>query len=203
MEEISDTEIPGFSHFPQEDADALLAKAMAAMSVQEREQSIYDVHGVSDAIHEVPGFVRAKLEDMEIELSKLTRGNKEAYMQAEAQNKEYVICHKLRLKFLRAEIFNARLAAGRLVRFFEEKKKLFGPDKLTKEIKLRDLDKEDRKFLDRGFRQIVPLRDRAGRRIIIWIPMMIRGESDPNRDRREETSRVRSSWRDGQVWCLP
>jgi hypothetical protein len=188
--------------FPHDDADALLAQAMAAMSVDEREQSIFDVHGVSDVIHEEPSFVRAKLEDMEMELSKITRG-KEEYMQAEAQNKEYVICHKFRLKFLRAEIFNARLAAVRLVRFFEEKKKLFGPDKLTKEIKLRDLDKEDRKFLDRGVFQIVPQRDRAGRRIIIWMPMMIRGESDQYREGGEETSRVRSSWRDGQVWCLP
>jgi hypothetical protein len=188
--------------FPHDDADALLAQAMAAMSVDEREQSIFDVHGVSDVIHEEPSFVRAKLEDMEMELSKITRG-KEGYMQAEAQNKEYVICHKFRLKFLRAEIFNARLAAVRLVRFFEEKKKLFGPDKLTKEIKLRDLDKEDRKFLDRGVFQIVPQRDRAGRRIIIWMPMMIRGESDPNRERGEESSRVRSTCRDGQVWCLP
>jgi hypothetical protein len=171
--------------FPQEDADALLAKAMAAMSVEEREQSIFDIHGVSDVIHEEPGFVRAKLEDMEMELSKLTRGNKEAYMQAEAQNKEYVICHKFRLRFLRAESFNARLAAGRMVRFFDEKKKLFGPDKLTKEIKLRDLDKEDRKFLDSGIFQIVPLRDPAGRRIIVVMPEM--------RERVEETSEVRSS----------
>jgi hypothetical protein len=71
-----------------------------------------------------------------------------------------------------------------MVQFFEEKKKLFGPDKLTKEIKLRDLDKEDQKYLDRGLFQIVPQRDRAGRRIIIWLPMM--------REQGEETTRVRS-----------
>jgi hypothetical protein len=191
MEEIDDAEIPVFSRLPQEDADAVLAKEMAAMSVQEREQSLYDIHGVSDVIHEEPDFIRAKLEEMEMELSKLTRG-KEAYMQADAQNKEYVICHKFRLQFLRAEMFNARLAAGRMVRFFEVKRKLFGPDKLTKEIKLRDLDEEDQKFLGRGIGQIVPQRDRAGRRIIIWMPTMIGGESDPNRGRGDEISRVRT-----------
>jgi hypothetical protein len=189
MEEIYDTEL-----FSQEDEDTLLAKTMAAMSVQEREQSIYDIHGVSGVIHEEPVFVQAKLEDMEMELSKLTRG-KEAYMQAKAQNKEYVICHKLRLKFLRAEIFDARLAAGRMVRFFERKKELFGSVKLTKEIKLRDLEKEDQKLLDTGIGQIVPQRDRAGRRILIVMPMM--------RKPGEETIRVRSSWWDRQVWCLP
>jgi hypothetical protein len=165
--------------------------------------SFNDIHGVSEVIHEEPGFVRAKMEEMEMELSKhITRG-KESYMQAEAQNKEYVTRHKFRLMFLRAEMFDARLAAGRMVRFFEEKKKLFGPEKLTKEIKLSDLDKDDQKFLNRGVAQILPQRDRAGRCIIIWMPM-IRGESDPYRER-EETSWVRSSscWTGVVVAIMP
>jgi hypothetical protein len=194
MEEIDDREIPAFSRVPQQEAYALLRKEMIGMSVEERQQSLHDIHGVSeDVIHEEPGFVRAKLEEMEMELSKLTMG-KEAYMQAEAQSKEYVSCHSL--KFLRAEIFDARLAAGRMIRFFEEKKKLFGPDKLTKEIKLCDLDREDQKFLERGNLQILPQRDRAGRRIMSWM-LMIRGKSDHNREREEEemtSSRVRSNW---------
>jgi hypothetical protein len=73
------------------------------------------------------------LKEMEVELPKLLANKgKEAYVQAEAQNKEYVTCDKLRLKFLQAEMFNAKLAAERMVRFFDEKKKLFGPEKLTK-----------------------------------------------------------------------
>jgi hypothetical protein len=192
MEAIDDMEIPAFSPLPQQDGDALLAKEMAVMSVQERELSLNDIHGVSDVIHEEPGFVRAKAEEMEIEVSKLTNKGKEAYMQAEAQNKEYVTCDKFRLKFLRAEMFDARLAAGRMVRFFDEKKKLFGPDKLTKEIKLCDLDKDDQKFLERGIAQILPQRDRAGRCIMTWMPpMMIRGESDSIEGM---NSRVRSNW---------
>jgi hypothetical protein len=194
MDDVNETEIP-------EDADALLAKEMADMSVQEREQSMNDIHGVSDVVDEEPSFVRAKMEEMEMELSKLTSNEgKEAYMQAEAQNKEYVTCDKFRLKFLRAEMFNARLAAGSMVRFFDEKKKLFGADKLTKEIMLCDLDEDDQKFLERGICQILPQRDRAGRRIMTWMPMMNRGKSDSNRERAEElVSRVRSSWWTGLV----
>jgi hypothetical protein len=198
MEEIDDMEISAHSADPQQDADALLAKEMAAMSVQERELSLNDIHGVSDVIQEEPGFVRAKMEEMETELSKLTSNKgKGAYMQAVVQNKEYVTSDKFRLKFLRAEMFNARLAAGRMVRFFDEKKKLFGPDKLTRDIKLCDLDKDDRKFLERGVNQILPQRDRAGRRIMIWMPpIMIRGESDYIEGM---NSRVRSNWWTGLV----
>jgi predicted Mrr-cat superfamily restriction endonuclease len=189
MEEIEDKEIPAFSPLPQQDADALLAKEMAAMSVQEREKSLNDIHGVSDVMDEEPSFVRAKMEEMETELSKLTSNKgKEAYMQAEAQNKEYVTCDKFLLKFLRAEMFNARLAAGTMVRFFDEKKKLFGPEKLTKEIKLWDLDKDDQTFLQSGVNQILPQRDRAGRRIITSMPR------DSNWEREEMNTRVRSSW---------
>ena len=194
MEEIDgNKDPPASSPLPsQQDADALLAKEMAAMSVQEREQSLNDIHGVSEAIHEEPGFVRAKLAEVKMELSKLSTREKEAYMEAEDQNKQYVTCDKFCLKFLRAEMFDARLAAGRMVRFFDEKKKLFGPDKLTKEIELGDLDKEDRKFLESGIGQILPQRDRAGRQIMTWMPM-IRGGGDPNR----ELVMVRSSWRTG------
>ena len=181
---------PDLSLFPsQQDADALLAKEMAAMSVKEREKSLNDIHGVSEVIHEKLGFVRTKLAEVESELSKLSSREKEAYMQAEAQNMQYVTCDKLRLKFLRAEMFDARLAAGRMVRFFDEKKNLFGPDKLTKDIKLEDLDKDDRKFLESGIGQILPQRDRSGRHVMTWMPM-IRWGGDPNR----ELSMVRSSW---------
>jgi hypothetical protein len=195
MEEIEETEIPAFSPLPDKDADALLSKEMAAMSVQEREQSLNDIHGVSDVIDEQPSFVRAKMEKLEMELAKLTSNKgKEAYMQAVAQNKEYVTCDRFRLKFLRAEMFNARLAARLMVRFFDEKKKLFGPDKLTREIKLWDLDKDDQKFLERGMGQILPQRDRAGRRIMTWMSMLIQGESDSRREREEMNTRVRSGF---------
>jgi lipopolysaccharide biosynthesis regulator YciM len=195
MKNVNETEIPTFAPLPQQDGDALLAKEMAAMSAQEREKSLNDVHGVSDVIDEQPTFVRAKMEEMEMELAKLTsKKGKEAYMQAVAQNKEYVTCDRFRLKFLRSEMFDARLAARLMVRFFDEKKKLFGPEKLTKEIMLGDLDKEDQKFLERGMGQILPQRDRAGRRIMTWMPGMIEWESDSTREREEMNSRVRSNW---------
>jgi hypothetical protein len=53
------------------------------------------------------------MEEMETELSKTTSNKgKEAYMQAEAQNKEYVTCDKFLLKFLRAEMFNVNRAVS-------------------------------------------------------------------------------------------
>jgi hypothetical protein len=151
------------------DVDALIASELSAMSIQEREQSYYDVHGVSGAIEETPEFVEAKLADLDLELTMLSNNSKDAYLLAEAQDRDYVTNRKFRLKFLRADTFKAKIAAHRVVCFFEEKLKLFGPESLARDIKIGDLDKGDKVWLESGICQIHPQRDRAGRCVFIWI----------------------------------
>jgi hypothetical protein len=58
MEEIDDKEAPDFSPLRQQDADPLLAKEMADMSVQEREQSLDDIPGVSSTVLYEPKWKR-------------------------------------------------------------------------------------------------------------------------------------------------
>jgi hypothetical protein len=154
----------------QKSQDAEVAKALNAMSMQERERCYHDIHGVSDVvIDETPEFLESKLAELDVELSKISK-KKEAYLLADAQDKEYTNCRKLRLKFLRAESFNVQKAADHLFLYFEEKLNLFGREqKLAKDIKLGDLDAEDREYLESGVGQLVPQRDRAGRCVFIWI----------------------------------
>jgi hypothetical protein len=152
------------------DMDAFLAKELSAMSIQEREKSYYDVHGVSDAVAETPELIEESLTKLDEELGKISPKNKEAYLLAEAEDIEYTRCRKLRLKFLRAEVFDVQATAERIIFFFETKLKFFGPKLLANEIKLRDLDEYDRRWLESGVGQLVlPHRDRAGRGVFIWI----------------------------------
>lgn len=74
------------------------------------------------------------------------------------------------LKFLRSESFHVTKAADRMVRFFDLKLFLFGPALLCKEITMDDLSKDDRNTLKAGFIQVLPVRDRAGRAIIVLVP---------------------------------
>jgi hypothetical protein len=150
------------------DVDILIANELSAMSIQEREQSYYDVHGVSDTIDETPEFVQAKLKELDYELTMLSK-NKDAYLLAEAQDREYVTNINFRLKFLRADTFETKIAAQRLVFFFEEKLKLFGPEKLARDIKISDLDEADIIWLESGIAQLLPQRDRSGRCVLAWI----------------------------------
>jgi hypothetical protein len=150
------------------DVDSMIAMELSAMSMQEREQSYFDIHGVSDAIDETPEFLEEKLREFDEELAKIPK-DRCAYSLAEAQDEEYVRSNKFCLKFLRANKFDARLAAEQVMRFFKEKLNLFGIETLARDIKMSDLDQEGRRWLESGIGQLVPQRDRSGRCVMAWI----------------------------------
>jgi hypothetical protein len=150
------------------DIDAVFAKELANLSLQDREQAINDLHGVPDAIEERPEFVSEKLRQLDVQINKIKSGT--AYEQAEQQNKGYVHDHKFRLMFLRAEIFQPKEAAVKIIHFFKEKLFLFGPEKLTKHIAYGDLSEDDIESLECGALQVLPKVDRAGRKILFGLP---------------------------------
>ena len=147
---------------------ALLAKEMAKLSLTEREQVYHDVHGVADVIDETPEMLSRSLEKLEDEICKIP--NKATYELAMLQNEEYVSNRDFRLRFLRADRFNIKQAAHRMVRHFEVKLEFFGKEMLARDIRLKDLNADDIKVMESGFAQLCPLRDRAGRAIPIIIP---------------------------------
>jgi hypothetical protein len=146
--------------------DALIAKQMTKLSMKDREKVYYDLHGISGEIEETPEMIANSLIDLEEEIQKLT--GKEAYETARSTNPEYVQDEKFLLKFLRADLFDAKKTALRLVRHFQAKLDLFGRDKLTRNIIQDDLDEDSMKALYSGLTQSMPFRDRAGRTISTW-----------------------------------
>jgi hypothetical protein len=143
--------------------DSLLAQEFTRLTIQEREKSYEELHGVDDAVNETPEFVANSLRALDLELSKITK--KDAYSLAEKQNSVYVTNAKFRLSFLRTEHFDPRKAAKRLVGFLEGKLHYFGESLLTQRIKFSDLDKDDQECLKYGQMQVLPARDRGGRAI--------------------------------------
>jgi anaerobic glycerol-3-phosphate dehydrogenase len=158
------------SRLHSKDVDTMIAKELSAMSLQEREHCYHDIHGVSDTIVETPEFVEEKLAKLVDEIAKISGKRKDAYLQAVAQDKEYTTNKSFRLRFLRADLFNEKAAAERLVLFFVEKLKIFKPELLAKDIKISDFDEDERKCLESGFGQLVPQKGRAGGRCVLaWI----------------------------------
>jgi hypothetical protein len=149
---------------------SMLAKEMNQLSMEEREMVLEDIHGIARVIDEPQEFIDACLALVEKELTNIS--GKAAYDLAKFQSKEYVSSEKLRLMFLRAESFDPYNAASRMVRFFDEKYALFGADKLTKDIVLADLDPDDIAALEKGFYQVLPEKDSAGRKVLCFFPKL-------------------------------
>lgn len=160
-------------------------KDMQPISPEEEEAAFNDLYGISTTSvtkKESAELISRKLHEMDIELQKIrssvtssssyvgTFAAVAAYNLAEQQDRSYVENSKFRLTFLRAEVFEPIAAAKRMLRFFEEKLLLFGLDKLCKDIVLGDRGDDGTATLSSGFCQILPKRDRAGRKIILGIP---------------------------------
>ena len=91
-----------------------------------------------------------------------------ALIEAFNQNSTYVLDRNLLSAFLRSEDYDVKASINRMVSFYEQKKLLFGADKLTKHITLEnDFDSDDMACLESGSFQYIPKQDRFGRHIIM------------------------------------
>jgi hypothetical protein len=151
------------------DIDAILAKDMAGLSVQEREHIVQDIHGIANETSRERDndFLQQRLQQLEDCLSRIRA--KPAYDQALYQSPDYVRNDAFRLLFLRGEVFNVQAAAQLMVLHFEEKQRLFGADLLGRDVLLADLSDADREELEKGSYQVLPIRDRAGRIVVVTL----------------------------------
>ena len=74
-----------------------------------------------------------------------------------------------RLKFLRAEQFRPHQAAERMIRNLDLLSRYMGPQGLKRRITMGDLEENSLTILKLGSIQLLPSRDRSGRRIVIRI----------------------------------
>jgi hypothetical protein len=104
----------------------------------------------------------------------------------------YVNDPQFRLRFLRSELFDAKKAADRMVKFLDLLHDYYGLESLKRPIQLTDFSKEEMEVLKAGNHQLLPFRDRSGRRIIAVVTDM--GLKYPIHDR------VRRKKNEGEPW---
>ena len=163
-------------------ADSLFAKALTNLSFNDRTAIEDEIHGVSCmAIEETPDLLEHSLIDFELELHKISP--KLAYDKAQElllastssshlfsvqKKSSYINKKTFRLRFLRCELFNVRKAAERFIRYLDFVAKVYGDYALQRPIRMSDFSSEEMLFLREGKTQILPYRDRSGRRIIVF-----------------------------------
>ncbi len=146
------------------DIEKRFASTFGELSFEERDDALNDIHGVADPMDETPEFVSMSLENLTIELDRIE--SKFAYDIAKSQSVEFVANRDFLMRFLRAERFNEKQAARRMINHFQKKLELFGEGVLAKELKFSDLGHDEVAVIQSGYIRILPLRDRAGRLVL-------------------------------------
>jgi len=155
------------------DVEALLTKELQQLSFEARNKIQEEVHGVlSMAPTETPEMIQKSLNQLEQAVSQLPVDVKPAYTKALAMDSPYVHAKEFRLRFLRAELFDAATAAVRFAKHLNLLDKYFGTEALVRPLRWDDLGKREQEILRVGQTQVLPARDRAGRLVAVHIGSM-------------------------------
>lgn len=192
---------------------AYIAEALQNMSLQDRDQVYHEVHGVEEVMEETPEFLKKSFDALQKELqvlvsafdeNKNSRHNSNQHnnincgplVRAQLQDYDYVHSPFFYKAFLRAERFDAKAAAIRMVRFFDMKAWCFGANHqrsddgdgddddansdqsyLCQDITQAMLTPGDLASMRRGCNQVLPRRDRSGRCLYLNSPHLTHFES--------------------------
>ena len=161
----------------QPEIEAIIAKAMTQLSVQEREEVMNELHAVAQLQPENPQQMHHLLLQMETALQEATPTEDCGYVLAEFLDPAFVQNRELRLRFLRADRYDARAAAERMLQYIDLKQRAFGYTKLISKIKQNDLNADALEILSCGVIRVMPMPDCAGRTIIVIYPSLITEKS--------------------------
>lgn len=149
--------------------DTLLAKELNELDFEERTKVFEEVHGVvrdhANPERDDPQFVEQKLLEMRQQLQSMPKAHRRAWDKAVFYRPKLATDKSFHIMFLRADRYDAALAAKRCAKYFTHKLELFGEEKLVQDITLQDLNEDDMECARNGSFCILPLRDTAGRSV--------------------------------------
>jgi hypothetical protein len=154
------------------DVEKVLTREMESLTFVDRTRVQEEVHGVANLCPtEAPAMVDNALKAMQQHLDIIP--HKTIYNKISP--KSYLHSRDWRLRFLRCELFDAKKAAERLVTFTNNMIEQYDMEVLERPLRLSDLKlksgsrgKEVMESFKSGHVQLLPFRDRSGRRIFAF-----------------------------------
>jgi hypothetical protein len=154
----------------------IFSKALLNLSFNDRNMIEEEMHGVSCmAIDETPELIETSLFQFDLELDLIE--NKVAYNKAkeiitskeeeDPSMQSYLLSKDNKLRFLRCEFFDPRKSASRYTKYIDLLFEIYGECALRRPIRLQDFNPEELSFFNSGQYQLLPYRDRSGRRILV------------------------------------
>lgn len=153
----------------QSDFDKAFAAELNQLTFQEREKTWDEIHGVAPIQEEPQDFVRSKLMELQQAIFDTPMDQKRSYLEAwnDPESRWYVTSFRFQIQFLRAERFDVRLAAKRLLLCCDKRVQFFGRQTLRRPLCLSDLSVDEQRTLKGGAFQVLSQRDRSGRLVVI------------------------------------
>ena len=157
--------------------DKVIAKEIEGLSIKERNALYEEIHGVSTmAIKESPELIEESLDNFQKELDIMDSKSRRSYdiianQEGNAFSRSMIQSKEFRLRFLRAEFFDAPKAVKRMLGYFNVMSTIWGEDELKGFDGTMDffLGKDSEQVGFRmGFLQLLPFRDRSGRKILVY-----------------------------------
>ena len=147
------------------------------MGVKDRERINDELHGVSESRRRANREVEWSEEELALHLNcfqieldeKVRPEDKQTYLEAVELDGSYITRLDFRLRFLRAERFDVEKAVLRYCKCLDFLVEFFGKEALFRPLLMSDLTKSEMKFLREGYVQVLPSRDRLGRRILAML----------------------------------
>jgi len=153
--------------------EARLSTSLLRLNFQDRNEITEEVHGVrSLGREETPELINDSLHKMNAELLSLVsepQNHQCAFQRAQHLQKTFVNDRNFRLKFLRVELFDPIKAADRMMLCLDYLLYLFGQRGLEEPLDSSFFVKEEAAALREGYIQLLPFRDRRGRRILVLL----------------------------------
>lgn len=182
---------------PLKELDNLISKELLKLSYHDRNAINEEIHGVRClAVEETPDLLRTSLNALQRQIDAISPTKKGTYseiLQLKQQQQQqhrwrqlnqviseatavvdavpysFIDDENFRLRFLRCEFFDAEKAAIRFVNYLNISYELFGSVALKRPVRISDLSKAEVRFARKGYLQILPYRDRAGRCVVVLL----------------------------------
>jgi len=157
---------------PTYNHNAQRSELLFNLPVKDRIAIEEEVHGVSCmAREETPELLEESLHDFHLKLTEIECKAYDRAQEIRAENhseqrSSYILGRGLKLSFLRCELFDIDKAATRYCKYLDLILELYGEIALRRPLRMSDLGRKEISYLREGQYQIMPYRDRSGRRIM-------------------------------------
>jgi hypothetical protein len=168
--------------------DSIISAELNQLGKEKRKLAYEDLHGVSDDEEEPNDETIASHISMLLKELRRIR-ERSALDKAMFLAPKYAIDPAFCLMFLRAERFDIKSAARRLVLHFKHKLDLFGLEKIARDIAIEDLSTDDQKALFTGSEQYLG-KDQSGRTILFSTSKLRNYTNIDNQVRRHNRSNI-------------